>query len=368
MSAEQKSLSTVEGLDEMARALAVVSDDLLASYERLERRAQRMEHELEQRVSELEAILASLPTGVAVRDAEGHIVRSNAVFDTLHSSTDAADILSADGECALLDADGNERHVYRKSSEITSAQGELVGSVEIVDDRTQVHQLSERIHDMNKMAALGTMASGIAHEIRNPLNAVQGYAELIRRQLSGDEKLGAWTNSIVAGVKEVDAIISSLLTIARPEPLHLSAFNVKDLCRDAASRAIEGDASRWNLEINAPTAEIAGDKIKLRQALRNLIANAANVLPDGGDIRVTVTADSDRSTFLVEDSGAGFNHSTAARCREPFFTTRADGCGLGLPLVETIVRLHGGALEIDPSGSDLGGARISFWIPSNPRN
>ena len=102
MSAEQKTLSTVEGLDEMARALATVSDDLLASYERLERRAQHMEHELEQRVSELETILASLPTGVAVRDAEGHVVRSNAVFDALHSSTESADILSADGECALL--------------------------------------------------------------------------------------------------------------------------------------------------------------------------------------------------------------------------------------------------------------------------
>ena len=89
--------------------------------------------------------------------------------------------------------------------------------------------------------------------------------------------------------------------------------------------------------------------------------------PEGGNVRVTVTTDSGRTTFCVEDSGTGFNHSTAARCREPFFTTRADGCGLGLPLVETIVRLHGGQLEIDPKGSDLGGAFISFWVPLNPR-
>jgi len=361
-------LTSVEGLDEMARALAAVSDDLLASYERLERRAQRMEHELEQRVGELEAILASLPTGVAVRDAEGKIVRSNEVFDALLCSTDAADMFDADGECALTAEDGSQLHVYRKSSEVVSAQGDRLGSVEIVDDRTEVHTLSERIHHMNKMAALGTMASGIAHEIRNPLNAVQGYSELIRRQLSGDEKLAAWTNSIVAGVKEVDAIISSLLTIARPEPLHLSAFSAEELCRDAASRAVEGDSSNWSIEIDAPTDEVVGDRIKLRQALRNLIANAVNVQPEGGDIRITALVDADRVTLLVEDSGVGFNHSTAARCREPFFTTRADGCGLGLPLVETIVRLHGGCLEIDPNGSDLGGARISFWIPSNPRN
>ena len=368
MNAEQKDLPTVEGLNEMARAVAAVSDDLLASYERLERRARHMENELEQRVGELEAILASLPTGVAVRGADGSIVRSNAAFDELISAAEGEALPDTDGECTWTAANGRERHFYRKSSEVVSTAGERLGSVEIVDDRTEVHDLSERVHHMNKMAALGTMASGIAHEIRNPLNAVQGYSELIRHRLSGDDELDTWASSIVAGVREVDAIISSLLTIARPEPLHLEAFEVSDLCREAAARSVEGDATLWAIQIDAPAAELTADRIKLRQALRNLIANAVNVQPEGGTVRVTATADSDRTTFCVEDAGDGFNHSTAARCREPFFTTRADGCGLGLPLVETIVRLHGGQLEIDPNGSDLGGAFISFWIPSNPRD
>jgi len=365
---EQKNLPTVEELDEMARTVAAVSDDLLASYERLERRAQHMEQELEQRVGELEAILASLPTGVAVRDADGCIVRSNAAFEELTSIKADEALPGVEGECAWTAVDGSERHVYRKSSEVVSTTGERLGSVEIVDDRTEVHDLSERVHHMNKMAALGTMASGIAHEIRNPLNAVQGYAELIRHKLPGEDLLDTWAASIVAGVREVDAIISSLLTIARPEPLHLETFEVSDLCREAAARSVEGDATLWSIQIDAPTAELTADRIKLRQALRNLVANAVSVQPDGGEVRITVTTDPHRTTFCVEDSGTGFSHSTAARCREPFFTTRADGCGLGLPLVETIVRLHGGQLEIDPNGSDLGGAFISFWIPSNPRD
>jgi len=367
VSQTEKNMTTVEGLDEMARAVAAVSDDLLASYERLERRASHMEGELEQRVGELEAVLASLPTGVAVRDAEGSIVRSNAAFDELVSSA-AAPLSDTDGECSFTSVDGSERHVYRKSSEVFSANGARIGSVEIVDDRTELHDLSERVHHMNKMAALGTMATGIAHEIRNPLNAVQGYSELIRHRLTGDRELDAWTASIIAGVREVDGIISSLLTIARPEPLYLESFELEELCREAAARAFEGDSSQWEVEIIAPAGALTADRIKLRQALRNLIANAVNVQPDGGSVRVTATVDSDRASFCVEDAGAGFNHSTAARCREPFFTTRADGCGLGLPLVETIVRLHGGQLEIDPKGSDLGGAFISFWVPSNPRN
>ena len=366
MSPNQTGLPTVAGLDEMARAVAAVSDDLLASYERLERRARHMEHELEQRVGELEAILASLPSGVAVRDAEGCIVRSNAAYDELVSLAQGETLPQADGECTWTAADGSERHVYQKSSEVVSTTGEHLGSVEIVDDRTELHDLSERVHHMNKMAALGTMASGIAHEIRNPLNAVQGYAELIRLRLTGDAELDTWAASIVAGVREVDSIISSLLTIARPEPLHLETFDVADLCREAQARSIEGDASAWSIQISAPSVKITADRIKLRQALRNLIANAVNIQPEGGDIRVSVTMSSDRATFCVEDAGAGFTHSTAARCREPFFTTRADGCGLGLPLVETIVRLHGGQLEIDPNGSGLGGACISFWVPLNP--
>ena len=365
MSQAQKKLTTVDGLGEMARAVAAVSDDLLASYERLERRASHMEGELEQRVGELEAVLASLPTGVAVRDAEGSIVRSNDAFDDLVTS--AGPLPDTDGECSFMGSDGSERHVYRKSSEVFSANGTRIGSVEIVDDRTELHDLSERVHHMNKMAALGTMATGIAHEIRNPLNAVQGYSELIRHRLAGDKDLDAWTASIIAGVREVDGIISSLLTIARPEPLHLETFELEDVCREAAARAFEGDSSQWAVEIIAPAGELTADRIKLRQALRNLIANAVNVQPDGGSVRVTASADSERATFCVEDAGTGFNHSTAARCREPFFTTRADGCGLGLPLVETIVRLHGGQLEIDPKGSDLGGAFISFWVPLNPR-
>ena len=366
MSQAQEKLTAVEGLDEMARAVAAVSDDLLASYERLERRASRMEDELEQRVGELEAVLASLPTGVAVRDAKGSIVRSNSAFDELVEAA-SAPLADADGECCFSSADGSERHVYRKSSEVFSANGARIGSVEIVDDRTELHDLSERVHHMNKMAALGTMATGIAHEIRNPLNAVQGYSELIRHRLAGDKDLDAWTASIIAGVREVDGIISSLLTIARPEPLHLETFELEDVCREAAARAFEGDSSKWTVELVAPAGTLTADRIKLRQALRNLIANAVNVQPDGGDVRVTASVDADHATFCVEDAGAGFNHSTAARCREPFFTTRADGCGLGLPLVETIVRLHGGQLEIDPKGSDLGGASISFWVPLNPR-
>jgi len=367
VSQTQGQQTTVDGLDEMARAVAAVSGDLLASYERLERRASHMEAELELRVGELEAVLASLPTGVAVRDDEGAIVRSNDAFNEITESA-STPLTAADGECSFVDSTGAERHIYRKSSEVFSAAGTRIGSVEIVDDRTELHGLTERVHHMNKMAALGTMATGIAHEIRNPLNAVQGYSELIRHRLSGDKELDTWTASIIAGVREVDGIISSLLTIARPEPLHLESFELEEICREAAARAFEGDSSSWSVEIIAADGEVTGDRIKLRQALRNLIANAVNAQPDGGSVRVTATRDAERATFCVEDAGAGFNHSTAARCREPFFTTRAEGCGLGLPLVETIVRLHGGQLEIDPKGSDLGGASISFWVPTNPCN
>jgi signal transduction histidine kinase len=371
VSVKGETLTSVETLDEMARAVAAVSDDLLASYERLERRAKHMELELERRVGELEAILASLPTGVAVRDASGALVRSNTAYEELQDEGRGSvqgTTPSPDGACTFSSADGSLRHVYRKSSAIVSPSGERLGSVEILDDRTEVHALSERVHHMNKMAALGTMATGIAHEIRNPLNAVQGYSELILMRATGDETLDTWAANIVAGVKEVDGIISSLLTISRPEPLHLESCDAADLCREAAARSIEGDATPWSITIQAPAASLSCDRIKLRQALRNLIANAANVQPDGGNIRIRVTSDSEGTTFSVEDSGSGFNHSTAARCREPFFTTRADGCGLGLPLVETIVQLHGGQLEIDPNGSDLGGALVSFWIPTNPQS
>jgi signal transduction histidine kinase len=242
------------------------------------------------------------------------------------------------------------------------------GSVEIVDDRSEFERLQERLLAQNKMAALGTMSGGIAHEIRNPLNAVRGFSELLRRELSPGTRAYRFASRICEGVDEADQIIANMLTFAAPERLALETIDAAELCRDAveaAKRVLPENATekKWRIISSTSVPAFIADRIKVRQALRNLVANALQAQPDGGVVDVSITRDAGDVLFRVRDAGPGIPPSLRARVAEPFFTTRAEGTGLGLALVHSIAELHGGRLQVSSNPADLGGADIAFRIP-----
>ncbi len=245
-----------------------------------------------------------------------------------------------------------ERRADRVEEELSRANAELA-------------KVTERMHQQQKMAALGTMAGGIAHEIRNPLNAVQGFASLLLRELAPESKLARWADRIQQGANEVDAIIASLLSFARPEKLRLELIQGPALVDEAIALVRDGltDAARWRFEVSSTPIEFHGDRIQLRAALRNLIANAIDAQPDGGDVRIELAAQGDEIRIDVGDGGPGIARELTRKVVEPFFTTRAEGTGLGLAIVHTIVQLHGGRLEIAPERSPLGGAFVRLILP-----
>lgn len=382
--------------EELLRAMQEFSEirtSLVSSYEALERRAERVEAELatanaelESKVDQLdglsrhlEALLRALPTGVVERDAHGRVVRANQSAteilrtdeDTLLGalehpglSGDSADDLPH--ERVLID--GSTRVIASRHAQVRDEDGAIRGSVEILDDRTELDALTRRVHAMDKMAALGTMAGGIAHELKNPLNAIQGFARLLCGRLEGDGSEPRWAALIERGAREIDQIVTSMLTLARPEPLVLETLDPNELAADALRTAFGEDETPAGLDVTTRVelGPFAGDRIKLRQALRNLVANAWTVLPDGGSIEVALTSSDGFAHLTVSDSGPGIPAELASRVTDPFFTTRAEGTGLGLALVSTIARLHGGELEVDPDPSPLGGARVSISIPLEP--
>jgi signal transduction histidine kinase len=231
--------------------------------------------------------------------------------------------------------------------------------------------LTERVHQMDKMAALGNMAAGIAHEIRNPMNAVRGFADLFLRNREAGTKDQRWAMLISEGVNEVDAIITSLLNFSTPEQLNLEEVEALDLIEGALAAAMQRtpgdlDASNWTITIDCQAERLGCDHIKIRQALRNLISNALDILPTGGSIHIDAREQGDQVLFFVGDGGPGIPSEIAGRLTDPFFTTRAEGTGLGLSLVHTIVRLHGGSFELLPQPSRLGGALFQIQIPKTP--
>lgn len=376
MSANVAKRDTAELADAMS-AFAGISENLVKSYEALSDRAQHVEAELERKVAELdqvnrdlEAVLRSLPTGVIVRDADGSILRANATAAALSEARALPASLEREELHETTGPDGTRKSVATRRSIVRDERGEPAGFVDILDDRTELVAMTERVHVLDKMAALGTMGGGIAHEIRNPLNAVRGFAALLERELKGEPKLGRWASRIVEGASEADAIIASLLAFASPERVCNDEVDGATLLHDAARAALgdehedqNRDAARHRLTLKCTAPAFLGDRIKLRQMLRNLIANSAQAQPDGGAIEATLELHADAIVARVRDAGPGIPRELRGKVTDPFFTTRPEGSGLGLALVATIARLHGGSVEVSTAPPRLGGAEITVSIP-----
>ncbi len=387
--------ATPNEVDEAMSAFSSIADNLRQGYAALAARAEVVEEELrvanaqlESKVFELErvrrhleAVLDSLPTGVVVRDEQGRVERVNEpaleILDAeradLMGALEPAALVTEPAGSAMICRGGVRRIVAARYSGVRTRDGESLGSVEVLDDRTEFQELAERVHRLDKMAALGTMAGGIAHEIRNPMNAIKGFAALLLRGMQQESREGRWASLICEGVDEVNAIVSGLLNFASPERLQPEALDLAalveeslELVRRDLSGAGDGSNLLHSLESEVCDGELTGDRIMLRQSLRNLVANAIDAQPEGGPVLVRVSCDAQQCCFSVEDAGSGIPEELAGRVADPFFTTRSEGTGLGLALVHTVAGLHGGRLEISPEASALGGARVLLKIPRLP--
>jgi len=352
-------------LEQAMELLSGISASLSSSYTRLADHARRVEdellganaalatkvRELDELRAHLEGILAALPMGVVVRDGAGRIRRLNAAALRLLDET-GTDVLrgaqSDESSREHFTHSGSRRVIAERFSRIDDASG---ATVQILDDRTELVELAERVHKLDKLAALGTMAAGIAHEIRNPMNAMLGFAELLKRELPQHSREYRFASRISDGVVEVDAIITNMLSFANPQRLVLETCDARAVVEGAielVQRAADADQPVARITHDVPETAFAADRIKIRQALRNLVANALQAQPAGGAVHVSLTRDARGLSFHVVDRGPGIPAALRQRLGDPFFTTRAEGTGLGLSLVHTIAELHGGRFEVCP--------------------
>jgi signal transduction histidine kinase len=391
----QTQTSDLSALDEVVRSFPIIIDNLRSSYVELESRAARVDDELSltnkklaEKVQELdglkrnlEEVFESLPCGVVVRDADANIVELNSKAQSIlgmsletlaacgtHSALQGA---AADGQAHEISQPGSDRLVLaNKYSPVRRSDGQLQGSVEIIEDQTERVLMLERLHTTDKMAALGTMASGIAHEIRNPLNAINGFARLMMKRPGQDEKTARWCKLIFEAGSEANTIIESMLSFGSPQRLQLQTIDPDELIEGAIRLALptDYDSSRVQITSDIQVPPFAADRIKLRQAIRNLVANAVHAQLGASQVRVhlTLTHDEQQLSVCVSDAGPGVSPEISQQIFDPFFTNHPDGTGLGLALVSTIVHLHGGSVSISPDPSPFGGAEFFIRIPFKP--
>jgi signal transduction histidine kinase len=221
-----------------------------------------------------------------------------------------------------------------------------------------------RLVQSEKLAALGQLAATIAHEVRNPLAVIRSAAQGLAETLPADAAAHRASSFIIAEIDRLASVVTGLLELARPIQLELRAVAVGDLFDRAlllAEHELDARRARVKRDVAADLPALRVDPDLVSQVLLGLLVNAAEELPEGGEVRLAACATDGVVELAVEDSGAGIPAELRERVFEPFFTTRARGIGLGLAVARQIVEAHGGRIEAaERSG---GGARIVIRLP-----
>jgi two-component system, NtrC family, nitrogen regulation sensor histidine kinase GlnL len=284
---------------------------------------------------------------------------------------------STRGEGDLLTRWGHKVPVSLTVSPLQDRHGNFLGSVLVLRDLKHRKELEEDLQRADRLGIVGTLAAGLAHEIRNPLGGIRGAAQLLKRALDHDSSLLEYANIMIREVDRVDKLIEQLLDLARPAKLELAAVNIHEVLEDVLLLETHtADALRISVKkrFDPSLPPIRGDRAQLTQVFLNLIKNAFQAMHQGGILTVATRLETDfhirgqgtdRSRWIwvdIEDEGIGIKEEDLPHIFSPFFTTKNHGTGLGLAVCYRIVREHGGLIRVESSAGKGTTFRISLVV------
>jgi signal transduction histidine kinase len=268
------------------------------------------------------------------------------------------------------------RTVELKNRELIAEREELLHEIRAWNQELEqrIEQESEalrRAHaevvQSQKLATLGYLAAGMAHEIRNPLNSISLFVQLIKEGLDDPEKL-EYVEKILKEVDRVDATLRNLLDTAKRPRYELTEVNIEKLIGQALEEFLpQTDSQKISVTFTSDcsTPMLKADPSELEQIFTNLFLNAIHEMPDGGELKVGLRNEGENLCILVSDSGKGIQKENLPNIFDPFFTTKSRGTGLGLSVVLRIVNNYGGKIEV--AHTDGNGTTFLVRLPiSNP--
>ncbi|MEJ7729637.1 MAG: protoglobin domain-containing protein [Polyangiaceae bacterium] len=259
---------------------------------------------------------------------------------------------------------GQVRWIMARLPEMPRVDGELVHLL-LARDISQERNLQQRARVEERLAAMATLATGLAHEIRNPLNGAQLHVSVLERALRAspfDAKEGLDTLGVVRDeIQRLSWLVADFLEFARPRPLQLSEVSLSALCRRVVRERPVDTVGRASVQLDLPAAELSleADGERLAEVLGILIDNAVEAVAPGGRVVVRARREPHRACLEVEDDGAGIDGDTVS-IFDAFYTTKATGTGLGLTIAHRVVSDHGGTLQVD---SKPGLTRFRVTLP-----
>jgi PAS domain S-box-containing protein len=370
-------------------------DDLKERVKLLDLELTKKNQELEKNLTEKEEvknylnnILESLTTGVIVIDKQGKITTFNKTAglitgltpesclgkplkDLLHDdlfenmvsrlAKTGGKPLSVDREISTANA--SRIHIQASASPVLDPDDQQIGSLLIVKDMTRIRHLEIEAQRNQRLRSMGEVAAGIAHEIRNPLGSIELFASLLKKDVEGDEEKFKLVEHIRSGVKNMDRIISTLLLFAKSPRPSQQKCDIHELLNTlltgSSDTVIPGNIKIFR-NFGKNDALVNGDQELLKQVFGNLIRNAVQAMPKGGELNLTtkeISAPSNLSetgndhrqftTITVSDTGPGIAPDHLVKIFNPFFSTKDKGTGLGLAISHNIIKAHQGTIDAE---------------------
>ena len=334
-------------------------------------------------------LISRLPVGIIATNAEGHVQTFNstaarltgkppeqaigqlqaAVLPQIHQLIPHEDHEGEiiDREILLPQDSPAPNHLHISSVPITDGQNNTIGRVMLMYDVTEIKKLEAQVRRHDRLIALGKMAAGVAHEVRNPLSSIKGFATLLGSRFPAESEEGEAARLLINEVERLNRSITELLTYARPLPLTVTEVEIAPFI-EASLKLIQSDARELDVivhhEIALAHKQVRLDKDRLNQVLLNLYLNSLQAMEHGGELQVSVHEGTrpDTIEIQVRDTGCGIAEDNLERVMDPYFTTKPEGTGLGLAMVYKIIDEHGGTIKIASKAGE--GTTVSILLPA----
>ncbi|MDI1230928.1 MAG: ATP-binding protein [Methylobacter sp.] len=377
-----------EQLTDAFRIFNELSQNLSVSYQGLEEQVAKLHGELafahserlktleekEKLASRLEKILAALPAGVIVLDADGKVVDCNAVaMDFLAEPLIGQDWFDVVAR-SLIPVVGNhhERQLGNGkrvnmtiSREVACNAPTDSGQIILLSDVSEMRNLQDMLNQQKQLSAMGEMVASMAHQVRTPLATAILYASQMSSPALDNERRLRFSQKILERLHYLERQVNDMLIFAKDGRLAMETFSLAELLnhlREAVKEYTDSGGIDLQIINEAQDDAMLGNENALRGALLNLLNNAVDAVGQSGCIQISVVQlDSFELRIVIKDDGPGINQELCQRIFEPFFTTKTRGIGLGLAVVDSVVRAHGGHVQVE---SVLGqGAVFSLVLP-----
>ncbi len=275
--------------------------------------------------------------------------------------TSQKNIIEKDAELQV--PSGKTVPVKMGSAQLLDHQGKKIGRVLVMRDIGEIRSMEQQLEQSRRLAALGSMATGIAHEVRNPLGTLRGLAHFFGSEDGASDACRKYSKFMISEVDRLNQIVTELLQFGAPRDINFDRVDLETMMETIVT-LLEKDFVEKNISFNHKfnkDTELYGDGDLLLQILLNLLKNSLYATPEGGNISLTISCDGQACRLCVSDSGIGMSAETKNKLFDPFYTTKKNGTGLGLAISHRIVERHNGYFEINSVVNS--GTTITIVLP-----